>query len=853
MRKIFTLLLAAAFAISAEAGHDVQFLSLNPQGLKSHQKTEILKKAAQPKEDTMTRSAQKQTYLDKVKANRAANLLAGDAQTIVLTVDSIYPINFGDPDWPNWLLQVFSRDSDGNEYYSQFDIYPSEYSWVGTFQTMDYSIDSYSSTINNYSTSLVDYDESLDNNSTITISKDETPERYSIAATLYAEDGNTYTMQGSNLFFPDPKTYEMTGIKLQYMDYGTDMYGQLYTLDNAFFQFDILYDEENPFEYGKTYTYDDMDYNYVAAYWKHQQIYITDATIVWTKGENDTDIIKAYFKDDNENVYNIDYVTPKEPESYVEASLTADGAEVTDMTQTDGIYQFLGTTGDGEWNLSVCAFSDQLIGEVAPEMVYPDFTYIGMADLTIPLSLDYVKVDKVKVVAGPAEGDYILTADFYCYNGYLYHVTINHIRPEVAKTVNIKASNLKIDLYDDGWGDKFYAAVASTPEYKIGITLPEMKESYARGETHTSAADRTGDEAVLIDVYETDAIAISYATDGSPLLKGSFIAKDGTLYNLDFSYVPPTATRKVALTADFAQSKVRPDKDENATVFTLSSEDGNTIAQLWLNTLDIEGEFTEKDFDKFNTYVTEDATSYWDAKYFDIESASFTIRLSTDADGWKIANISGTMLCIGEEDEFDIPEYSITGSARIKDGLENDEEDKNFIANYALDEVSLVDKASEEGWILLQAKNADNQSIAIVFFAEASDPQTTIPAGEYTFDTTQEPWTVFASPGMDGYNLQASFAAYTNVLGFVEGSPWFMETGKIVVGKNANNELTVSVAAKNSYNRDILIGINTDTPTGIIDVIAKDGRMNTVKVFENGRIVIKQNGRKFDARGMEIR
>ena len=59
------------------------------------------------------------------------------------------------------------------------------------------------------------------------------------------------------------------------------------------------------------------------------------------------------------------------------------------------------------------------------------------------------------------------------------------------------------------------------------------------------------------------------------------------------------------------------------------------------------------------------------------------------------------------------------------------------------------------------------------------------------------------SPPLQGYQATASYAAQTDMLGFIQGNPWFMVNGKATV-KNVDGKLTISVTAKNMKNRKVI-------------------------------------------------
>ena len=582
-------------------------------------------------------------------------------------------------------------------------------------------------------------------------------------------------------------------------------------------------------------------------YWNGEYIFFEDVTFVYNK-EGADEVIEMTVYADNGDIYNISYRTPKMPETFNEINLTANAAELYDYTETDGLWEFLGVSEDGMWNISVTGIGDKLVGEYSEDLIYKDFTYIALSDLTFDITLDYGKIDNVKVVEGPEKGDYICTADFYCYNGNLYHVTLNHICPAIKQTVNLNATNLKIAYSDE---DGFYIARASDSDYVFAVALEELKNSYAEDELIANEMRRS--DNFIYSTYRTYPFTLTYDSNDVPTMKGGCITTDGTEFIFDLTYVLPKPTRNAKLELDVENSELRPNAEDG--YFVISGTDSENDIELYLKLAideDIAGDYNIKDVDIVNSYIQENASS-WSGSYFDIEDIDLNVSVLTgQEDGWDYAFVTGTILCVGEDDDQDIPLYSVVAAMRIKDGLVKDEENKDFVASYTLEDISTIDHSAEEGWILVQGKNVSGQAFAMVFFANSSDPEITIPEGVYEINDTQAEGTVVASSGLDesGWQATASYAAITNMLGFIEGNPWFMVGGNATV-KNVEGELSVVVQAKNSYDRDVLIGINAELPTSIDSQsfeIAKP-----TKSLRDGNIVIERNGKSYNAAGLLIK
>lgn len=831
MLLAFCTLMIIAIGASAATPARIGFPVKEKNGLVSMGKPEMLKN---PKVIKMEeRQANKANRGKAVK--KAASVKAADSPKTITLEQNLYIENFGSDDWFNYLVMLYGDDEEGNSYYIALDCYPPTKSWLSTYTTEDFSLGgSWCSAVNNLTTGYSAWisDEEV---SSFSITK-SSAEHYNVEGTLHDENGGVYILAGTDLYYPDPETYDMTGIKWQGYDYGDQYLGVMTTLDNAYFQ--LVFNVEGGLQNGKTYTASDLDMSYSWGYWKGKEIYISEFKFTKMAVLGGDEVIDITITDDKDNVYNIAYTTPKAPATFNDVYLTANTATLYDLTASAGIWQFLGESEDGEWNLSVAGMGSTLVGEYSEQLIITDFTYIGMSDLTVDLTLDYCKIDNVKVVEGPKPGDYILTADFYCYNGNCYHVTINHICPDVTNTVNATATNAKV-RYDELFGT--YWLTAHDDNYSYDISLQELADSYAPGETMTGIMVNATEED--LDIYEDYGYTLQMNEDGTvKAFKGSCITKQGIKFNLDFTYVLPSSTRTEDLVITEEEGELVPEDD----TYTVSgTHDGKEIT-LIVKSDDITGQFKIADIDDLSSYYYESGT------YFSVEDANISVTVENRGSK-QYATVTGTILCISTDDENDRPLYNVCITVPVKNGLKRDEFDGDFIATYQSSDVTIIDHAAEEGWILLQGKNQSKQQIAMVFFAKASDPVTVIPAGTYTINSTQTEGTVFASPGLEesGISAQASFAAISDMLGLMIEKVWFIETGTVTVS-NKDGKMAVQVNARNSYGNKILVGINDESPDAISSVVAEKTTVSR-KTLENGQVVISKNGLRYNTQGQQIR
>lgn len=772
----------------------------------------------------------------RAKAAKKTASVKSAASPITITLDTeFYVESYCSDDWYNYLFMLYGNDEEGNSYYIALDCYPPSKSWQATYSTEDFSLGGYyASAINNLTTNNSAWvaDEEV---STFSVTK-TSAEHYDITGTLYDEYGAVYTLSGTDLYYPDPQTYDMTGIKWTGYEYKGQYVSTMTTIDNAYFQ--LVFNVEGELQDGQTYTCADLDMNYSWGYWNEKYIFISECSFTKTTAPNGDDVISITIKDDNDNVYNIAYTTPKEPETYDDIYLTVNTAELYDLTASDGTWQFCGVSADGEWYLSIAGQGTNLVGQYTEEQLITDYTYIGLAKAEFGLSLNYCKIDNINVVEGPKAGDYICTADFYCYNGHCYHITFNHVCPDVANTINATSTNAKVNYYEPV---EAYLLTASDDNYTYQMLLPELADTYAPGEAQIVILDNATDEP--LDIYEDYGYTLQMEADGRvKSFKGSCITCQGDKFIFDLTYVLPTSTRTEDLVITEDEGELVPD---GGTYSVKGNHDGREI-NLIVKSADIPGQYKIANVDALYSYYYEAGTLY------NVEDANLNVEVETRDGNKQYATITGTLLCISKADANDRPLFNLTVTVPVKNGLKRDAFDSDFTATFASSDLSITDKAAEEGWILLQGKNADSQQIAMVFFVDAADAETVIPAGEYVINDTQSLGTVLASPGLDelGFSAQASFAGTTNALGFIN-EVWFLESGTVTV-INKDGELAVQVNAFNSYNNKILVGINAETPDAIRAVFGQQ-TTGSRKALEHHQIVISKDSLRYNAKGQPIR
>lgn len=174
--------------------------------------------------------------------------------------------------------------------------------------------------------------------------------------------------------------------------------------------------------------------------------------------------------------------------------------------------------------------------------------------------------------------------------------------------------------------------------------------------------------------------------------------------------------------------------------------------------------------------------------FYDPETDTFTIAL--------LFGEGPSIMALGTETLKMLP----------KGALKYDASDKDFTAEFGNDDTELE---YVDGAVLIHALNADNEITEL--FLGLEEDACEIPAGEYEFDKTMNPGTALASSGVLNGSLTYSFGGNINDMNQVMTPLWFIVSGKVTVSY-VGNEMTMVIAGKNSYGRDIDVTINKTVP-----------------------------------------
>ena len=142
----------------------------------------------------------------------------------------------------------------------------------------------------------------------------------------------------------------------------------------------------------------------------------------------------------------------------------------------------------------------------------------------------------------------------------------------------------------------------------------------------------------------------------------------------------------------------------------------------------------------------------------------------------------------------------------------------------------------------MKAINDNNEAVALEFFVK--EGESTLVAGEYPIDNSENPGTLYASSGVNSQGgLTYSFVgiqgsqSWTNV--------WFLVAGKATI----DDKGVITIAGLNSNNQTISVTLGQN-PEGVENTKAAS---KATKRLVNGQLVIEKNGVLYNAFGSNIK
>lgn len=436
----------------------------------------------------------------------------------------------------------------------------------------------------------------------------------------------------------------------------------------------------------------------------------------------------------------------------------------------------------------------------------------------------------------------IMEAYVYSYDGHCYHTTFHFQAPTAKTTIDMVATNLKIDasmfdMYLEWFGMGEFTADANNDEYTVslGFASPTQVTGLYDEITYGSIFATDGTSYEIYNVSETIEVNKEKKT-----LKGSVLCFGDVQFNFDWSFVAPAAADTITL--DLTK-EVAYFYQDGQLVFNGYTEN-NTYGLLLAINPNEENIYTEEHIDPYNTYIYEfdpaDPSMYIE-NYSDIILADLVIE-PNERDG--SCNLKGYLLCNAEvaghitRIELDV-ENIPNGNYQI----DNDQDISLHFDNYEVDD-------SSAEWFGNVYVTAEDKTTGAFVAIELWVSGATLTPGEYLLEFV-DPAIFFGNPGTatactglrPDYTVLPSYVTYINEEGYMTDT-WCLTEGTVTVAED-----NIVVEAVNSKNRTIHVTMG-NVPESVENV---NGNNCVNKVLHNGQLLIRKGNKTFNALGQELK
>ena len=523
----------------------------------------------------------------------------------------------------------------------------------------------------------------------------------------------------------------------------------------------------------------------------------TEVDIVVTDDENGL-ALNAELLGDNNTLYLVSALIAPLPEPVGYADLAYTNATLEDGTRSSETFQFWADE-NGIYTSFLIA-SDEVVGEYTQDDMYVAYAnYIMFVDGTDTTFVDFLGFDMAITKEGQT---YNLVADALGSDTIMYHITMSYTKPAPTDTIDIVATNMVVDEFEF-WGQLWCTVSASNDDYTVtldmanGLPMGELTSEDFNVEWSSVYRIADATEIVFDDILSATVTEV----DGQRAIKAQALGVDTILYNLDLSYVLPTATDTVEVVFTTPASAEYYDSEGDYYIYNENEEYIVTL-DIYAEKNALEGEYEGEDFylyyTKVGLIVDGDTTAVYAA------AAKATVTKVSE----ELAHIDAELLC-----ENEVLYLVSTDVDVAKKGLTHDATEGSLEDEYTTEDLYTITDYSNYGFIYFDAEAADGTDLmGLQFWVDGTDENTTIPVGTYPINDSMEPGTVMASAGMTADGLTYSLYATLDEEGYIVEPCWFMVGGEVVVSEG-NGILSITVDAVNSNNLPIYITCEYDLST----------------------------------------
>ena len=523
----------------------------------------------------------------------------------------------------------------------------------------------------------------------------------------------------------------------------------------------------------------------------------TEVDIVVTDDENGLALNAELLGTDNV-LYVVSALIAPLPEPVGYADLAYTNATLEDGTRSSETFQFWADE-NGIYTSFLIA-SDEVVGEYTQDDMYVAYAnYIMFVDGTDTTFVDFLGFDMAITKEGQT---YNLVADALGSDTIMYHITMSYTKPAPTDTIDIVATNMVVDEFEY-YGQLWCTVSASNDDYTVtldmanGLPMGELTSEDFNVEWSSVYRIADATEIVFDDILSATVTEV----DGQRAIKAQALGVDTILYNLDLSYVLPTATDTVEVVFTTPASAEYYDSEGDYYIYNENEEYIVTL-DIYAEKNALEGEYEGEDFYLYYTQVGLIVDG--DTTGVAVAAAKATATKVSD----DLVHIDAELLC-----ENEVLYLVSTDVDVAKKGLTYDATEGSLEDEYTTEDLYTITDYSNYGFIYFDAEAADGTDLmGLQFWVDGTDENTTIPVGTYPINDSMEPGTVMASAGMTADGLTYSLYATLDEEGYIVEPCWFMVGGEVVVSEE-NGILSITVDAVNSNNLPIYITCEYDLST----------------------------------------
>ena len=454
------------------------------------------------------------------------------------------------------------------------------------------------------------------------------------------------------------------------------------------------------------------------------------------------------------------------------------------------------------------------------------------------------------------DNSWIINGSMHGNDNKIYNLHLSRTIPEQTKTVVVafeQPAKVKyyphldndIQIYNE---NDLYSASINVSGVGLG---EEFDEEYIIA-YYTYLKAKDGTPITVAEIRNGKLYQVGDTTK----MEADFVTFQGVLYQVRLWYAAPTPTKTVALDIANADCYLDFEYSGQYTLFGYSEDAQYSFAVTVpaMSKEDIPGTFVndglfgmfgdgQYEFDASNSYIGKYNAERESYDLYYIQKGQFTVTLDEEDN---IA-LNASVIC---EDAI---QYEVTLTSKYEEPhIEFDSEEGPVDRVYGAGaELIINDFTLDYGLVSMQIiDHVEGDITALYFVLSEADAETIIPAGTYEINSTWGDGTVLASTGMewDGSMIPSYYARYVD--GWVAEPYYFLQTGTVVVAKDADGKLSFEINALNSCGIPVHI-VYGNVASGIdnININVKSVKKQIV----GGQLVIIRDGKAYNAVGAQVK